>query len=110
MTLRGFVTIIDVMFFKMGGGRGDEDDISAEKKIQVKSSWIQSQNEYGWRKKGISSQKIEGKKEAICLGRMCVAYFSTFLIFRRLLRLFRRIHEISTFRVFKKEPGFSAFI
>ena len=83
LTLGGFVNIIEMMFFKMGGARDSEDDISAEEEIQIKSSRIQSQNEYGWRKKSISSQKIKGKKEIIRLGRIYVAYFPMFLIICR---------------------------
>lgn len=72
------MNIIDMIFCKIGGARDYENDISAEEKIQIKSSRIQSQNEYGWRKKSISSQKIKGKKEIIRLGRIYVAYLLLF--------------------------------
>lgn len=53
----------------------DENDVSAEEKVQSKGSRIQSKNEYCWRKKSISSQKIKRKKEVISVGRIYVAFF-----------------------------------
>ena len=46
------------------------------KEIQVYDSWIQSKNEYGWRKKGFSSQKSKGKKSIVSVGRRNVAFSS----------------------------------
>ncbi len=44
-----------------------EDDISAEEETEIKSSWLQSQNEYSWRKKSVGCQKSKRKSEIICL-------------------------------------------
>ena len=44
-----------------------ENDISAEKEIKGEGSWIQIQNEYGWREKGFSCQKSKGKKSSFCI-------------------------------------------
>ncbi|EOS27344.1 50S ribosomal protein L34 [Lachnospiraceae bacterium 3-1] len=45
-----------------------ENDISTEKKIQKKSSWIQKKNEYKRRQKSFSCKKIKRKKEIVSLG------------------------------------------
>ena len=93
----------------------NEDDISAEETFQSESSRIQSENEHkGW-KKSFSCKKIKRKKEVIRVGRIYVAYFPMYFVTVQYLHSYmaaevRRIHEISAFRVFKKEPGFSAFI
>ena len=63
------------MFFRRGGAFSDENDISAQEEIQSARSWIQSQNEYGWRKKSISSKKIKRKKKIVSVGRIYVAFF-----------------------------------
>lgn len=75
MTLGDFTNIIEIMFFRRGGVLKDENDISAKEEIQSKSSRIQSQNEYTWRKKSVSSEKIKGKKEIVSVGRIYVAFF-----------------------------------
>ena len=56
----------------------DENDISAKEEIQSKSSWIQSQNEYCRRQKGVSGKKIKGKKEVVSLGRIMWPFFLKF--------------------------------
>ena len=44
-----------------------------------KRSRIQSKNEYSWRKKSFSSQKIKRKKAVISVGRIYVAFSSRHL-------------------------------
>ena len=44
---------------------GYENDISAEEKTEIQSSWLQKQNEYSRRKKGLTQQKSKGKKSII---------------------------------------------
>lgn len=51
-----------------------EDDISAEEKIKIQSSWIQSKNEHGWRKKSFSCKKSKRKKSFVSIGRRYVAF------------------------------------
>ena len=53
---------------------GYENDISAEKEIQIKSSWIQSENEYSRRKKSLSCKKSKRKKSIVSIGRRFVAF------------------------------------
>ena len=54
----------------------DEDDISAEEKIQIKGSWIQSKNEHTRRKKSIGCQKSKRKKTVISLRpHLCGLFF-----------------------------------
>lgn len=53
----------------------NEDDISAKKEIQSKSSWIQSKNENSRRKKSIGCQKSKRKKAIISLGRIYCGLF-----------------------------------
>ena len=53
-----------------------ENDISAEEKIQSKSSRIQSKNEHCQRKKGTRCQKSKRKKSIISIGRRFVAFSS----------------------------------
>ena len=55
----------------------NENDISAEKKTEVQSSWIQSQNEDERRKKSYSCKKSKRQKEIISIGRIYVAFFSS---------------------------------
>ena len=54
----------------------NENDISAEETFQSEGSRIQSKNEYSWRKKSFSSQKIKRKKAVISVGRIYVAFSS----------------------------------
>ena len=56
-----------------------EDDISAEEKIQIQSSWIQSKNEYRKRKKSSCCKKSKRKKSIVSIGRRYVAFSSLFL-------------------------------
>ena len=70
------MNIIEMMFFKMGGARDNEDDISAEEEIQIKSSRIQSKNEHTRRKKSIGCQKSKRKKTVISLRpHLCGLFF-----------------------------------
>ena len=57
----------------------NENDISAEEAFQSKSSWIQSKNEHGRRKKSSGSQKSKRKKKIISVGRIYVAFSSRHL-------------------------------
>ena len=57
----------------------NENDISAEETFQSEGSRIQSKNEYSWRKKSFSSQKIKRKKAVISVGRIYVAFSSRHL-------------------------------
>ena len=107
------------MFFRRGGVLRHENDLSAKEKIQSKSSWIQSQNEYSWRKKSNSSKKIKRKKEIVCLGRIYVAFFLKFLWFgiEEYLKggfficlVSGSMYEVSPFRIIEEKPGFSAYI
>jgi len=52
----------------------DENDISAQKEIQSKGSWLQSQNEQRSRKKSTGFQKNKRKKTAFSVGRRYVVY------------------------------------
>lgn len=53
-----------------------ENDISAEKKAQEKSSRVQEPDEHkGW-KESFGSQKGKGKKEVIRIGHSIVTFFS----------------------------------
>lgn len=74
-----------------------ENDIPAKEEIQIKSSWIQKENEYCRRKKSYRCKKSKGKKEIVSLGRSNVAFSST------------RIQEIlyDFFRIFKEKQRFS---
>ena len=54
--------------------RSYENDISAQEEIQIQGSRLQSQNEYGWRKKSIGFQKSKGKKSIISIGHKFVVF------------------------------------
>ena len=65
-----------MMFFNIGGGYQDEDDISAEEMLQKESAWLQKKNEYSRRKKSIGCKKIKRKKEIISIGHsFCGLFF-----------------------------------
>lgn len=55
-----------------------ENDISAKEKTEEQGAWFQSQDEHTGRKKGISVQTCQGKKEIICIvyGSQYVTFFS----------------------------------
>ena len=53
-----------------------EDDISAEKEIQIQGSRLPRQNEHGIRTQGPLCQKGKRKKGFVSLGRSYVASFS----------------------------------
>ena len=52
-----------------------ENDISAEKKAQKESPWVQEPDEHKRWKKSIGSQKSKGKKEIIRIGHSIVTFF-----------------------------------
>ena len=54
----------------------NENDISAKETFHSESSWIQSKNEHGRRKKSSRSQKSKRKKKIISVGRIYVAFSS----------------------------------
>ena len=94
-TNRGFLNIIEAMFSniymidnykdtnwnRFGSVkrrcRKYEDDISAEKEIQIKGSWISGKNEHSRRKKSLSCKKSKRKKSIVSIGRRYVAFFVT---------------------------------
>ena len=90
LTLWGFAYIIETMFSKqikqilylIRRSRNNENDISAEEKIQSESSRIQSKNEHCRRKKSTCCQKIKRKKKIISIGRRCVAFSSMFVFWK----------------------------
>lgn len=53
----------------------NENDISAKETFQSESSWIQSKNEHGRRKKSFGRKKSKRKKEIISLGHMFCGLF-----------------------------------
>ena len=79
------MSILEIVFFniwKIGKSKevpDNENDISAEETFQSEGSRIQSKNEYSWRKKSFSSQKIKRKKAVISVGRIFVAFSSRLL-------------------------------
>ena len=96
LTNRGFLNIIEAMFSniymidnynkdtnwnKFGSVkrrcRKYEDDISAEKEIQIQGSRIPGKNEHSRRKKSFSCQKSKRKKSIVSIGRRYVAFFVT---------------------------------
>ena len=56
----------------------NEDDISAEKEIQIKGSWISGKNEHSRRKKSLSCKKSKRKKSIVSIGRSFVAFFFSY--------------------------------
>lgn len=95
LTNRGFLNIIEAMFSniymidnykdtnwnRFGSVkrrcRKYEDDISAEKEIQIQGSRIPGKNEHSRRKKSFSCQKSKRKKSIVSIGRRYVAFFVT---------------------------------
>ena len=56
--------------------------ISAEKEIQIKSTWIQSPHEHKGRTQSISCKKIKRKKTFISIRpQLCGLFFSLIIIF-----------------------------
>ena len=49
-----FFVIIVLMFFNVEEVDNDEDDIPTKKETEIKSSWLQKQNEHSKRKKSFS--------------------------------------------------------
>lgn len=73
---RNKYTYIYIYKFQIKEVESNENDISAEEAFQSKSSWIQSKNEHGRRKKSSGSQKSKRKKKIISVGRIYVAFSS----------------------------------
>lgn len=80
LDLTGFFVIIEMVFFEAEEVYGYENDISAEEKAEIKSSWFSEKNENSRRKKGIGCKKIKRQKEIISLGHNIVV-FSSFMIY-----------------------------
>lgn len=65
-----------MMFFSIEEVEFYENDLSTKKKTEIKSTWFQKKDEYGWRKKSIGSQKTERKKKIISIGHNLVLFSS----------------------------------
>lgn len=78
LDLTGFFVIIEMVFFEAEEVYGYENDISAEEKAEIKSSWFSEKNENSRRKKGIGCKKIKRKKKIVSLGHRFVTFSSIF--------------------------------
>ncbi len=76
-----------------------ENDISAEKEIQSKGSWIPGTYEHKGRTQGPSGKKIKGKKEIISINDIYKTAFN--VVFSSMKRKYGQI------RIIKEEQGFS---
>ena len=76
-----------------------ENDISAEKEIQSKGSWIQSTYEHKGRTQGPSGKKIKRKKEIISISDIYKTAFN--VVFSSMKRKYGQV------RIIKEEQGFS---
>ena len=66
------------MFFNAEEVDNHENDISAQKKVKIQSSWISGKNEQQRRKKSISCKKIKRKKKIVSLGHKFVVFSSIY--------------------------------
>ena len=71
-----FFVIIEMVFFKSEEVDRYENDISAKKETQEKSSRFQKKNEYSKWKKSIGCKKIKRKKKIVSLGHIFVVFSS----------------------------------